>query len=192
LSVRSDKGDTRSNKQTGGQMASSFEQANFSGFPVLFTTAAVEHLNTFQDIYEQNRHRIYALSFWMMDNEPAAEELMQRTFRRAFLASRRPSPDTVDRALVTELRELMPLGNLTLSCGDCTEVAAVRRNTKRTHLERAVVQLPPTERMVFLMHDVENYDHARIARNLGLTEDECRQALHQARLRLRELLASMI
>ena len=39
------------------------------------------------------------------------------------------------------------------------------------------------------MHDAENYDHARIARTLGLTEDESRRGLHQARLRMRELLA---
>ena len=62
----------------------------------------------------------------------------------------------------------------------------------RTHLERAVVQLPPTERMIFLMHDVENYDHCRIARYLELTEDQSRNALHQARLRLRELLATTV
>jgi DNA-directed RNA polymerase specialized sigma24 family protein len=56
-------------------------------------------------------------------------------------------------------------------------------------LERAVVQLPPTEKMIFLMHDVESYDHARIARTLGLTDEESRVGLHQARLRMRELLA---
>ena len=49
-------------------------------------------------------------------------------------------------------------------------------------VNRAVVQLPPTERMIFLMHDVENYDHARIAHILGLSEDESRYGLHQGRL----------
>jgi len=42
-------------------------------------------------------------------------------------------------------------------------------------LERAVIQLPDTEKMIFLMHDVEGYDHARIARLLGMTEDSSRQ-----------------
>jgi DNA-directed RNA polymerase specialized sigma24 family protein len=58
-------------------------------------------------------------------------------------------------------------------------------------LERAVVQLPATERLVFLLHDVERYEHARISRLLGLNEQESALALHQARLRLRELLAAM-
>lgn len=172
-------------------MASAFEQANFSAFPAFFTAAEVERVQDVQDIYEENRQRLYALSFWMMDNELSAEELMQRTFHRAFVASRRPSPEALDHALIAELRQLMPIGTLTLACADATRAAGIRHNTKRTHLERAVVQLPSTERLVFLMHDVENYDYVRIARTLGLTEDESRQALHQARLRLREILAAM-
>jgi DNA-directed RNA polymerase specialized sigma24 family protein len=69
-------------------------------------------------------------------------------------------------------------------------VASVRGNVKRVDLERAVVQLPPTERMIFLLHDVEAYDHTRISRTLGVSEQESQLGLHQARLRLRQLLAS--
>jgi DNA-directed RNA polymerase specialized sigma24 family protein len=82
----------------------------------------------------------------------------------------------------------MPLGTLTLNCAACERVLAVRRNTLRVELERAVVQLPSTEKMIFLMHDVERYDHTRIARTLGLSDEESRIGLHQARLRMRELL----
>ena len=66
----------------------------------------------------------------------------------------------------------------------------MRRNTKRTELERAIMQLPHTERMIFCMHDGDGYDHARIARTLGISEDESRHGLHQARLRIRELVSS--
>jgi RNA polymerase sigma-70 factor, ECF subfamily len=66
---------------------------------------------------------------------------------------------------------------------------SVRRNVRRVDLERAVVQLPATERLVFLMHDVEDYDHSRISRCVGISEEESRRALHFARLRVRELLA---
>lgn len=143
-------------------------------------------------IFEANRHRLYALSFWMTDNELAAETLMVQTFLRAFSFTQNPSPEVLDRALISELRALLPLGPLSLNCAVCTEVVGVRRNVLRTHLERAIVQLPPTERMIFLMHDVENYEHQRIARYLNLTEAQSKNALHQARLRLRELLAGMI
>ena len=93
---------------------------------------------------------------------------------------------------ITEIREIMPVGVLTIEEGICTDTPSIRRNVLRTHLERAVVQLPATERMIFLMHDVENYSHERIARSLGLEQNESIQGLHQARLRLRRLLADMI
>lgn len=144
---------------------------------------------SYRKIYERNRHRVYCLSFLMTDNELAAEELMIQSFCRAFTDHAEPTDDDVDRALVAELREFMPLGNLTLQCAPCDRVLSVRRNTLRVDLERAVVQLPSTEKLAFLMHDVEGYDYARIARLLDLVEDQSRQAVHQARLRLRELLA---
>ncbi len=68
------------------------------------------------------------------------------------------------------------MGPMTLDCGTCSEIKNVRENTLRVHLERAVVQLPVTERMVFLLHDVEGYNHARIAKLIGLTEDESQMA----------------
>lgn len=171
-------------------MASTFE--NLSSFATYFPTATAIEVSPEKQVYEANRHRIYALAFWMTDNELTAEELMQQAFRRAFRSTSAPSAELLDQTLIAELRARMPLGELTLNCATCTEVSTVRRNTLRTHLERAVVQLPPTERMVYLMHDAEGYDHARIAGALGLTQDQSRHALHQARLRIRELLAAMI
>lgn len=154
-------------------------------------TLPFEQLDSFQAIYEQNRHRVYAVAFWMSGNELAAEDLASLTFRRAFAHSASPSPDAIDRALIASVRVLGPLGNLSLRCGNAAEVVNVRRNTLRVHLEQAILQLPPTERLIFLLHDVDNYGHARIARLLGITQDESQVGLHQARLRIRELVASM-
>ncbi len=149
--------------------------------------ASVDH---YRDVFEGNRHRVYSLSYYMTDNELTAEDVMSATFCRAFAASHKPDAETIDRALVTELRELTPIGNLTVQCQPATQVNEVRRNTRRADLERAVVQLPSTERLIFLMHDVENYDHARIARTVGITEMESKAGLFQARLKLRELLSN--
>lgn len=139
--------------------------------------------------YRQNRHRVYALAFWLTDNEVTAEELMVRCFRRAFAQSPSPEAEAIDRALIAEARVLTPLGTLTLHCGPAQEILNVRRNTLRVHLERAVVQVPATERLIFLLHDAEGYDHARIARTLSISQDDSRRGLHQARLRMRELLS---
>jgi RNA polymerase sigma factor (sigma-70 family) len=96
-----------------------------------------------------------------------------------------------DLLLLAALRQLGPVGILTLDCGVTKEVESVRSNVKRIHLERAVVQLPSTERMIFVMHDGEGYSHERIARTIGISEDESREGLHQARLRIRQLVAQM-
>ncbi len=170
-------------------MASVFE--NVSNFADFLTKTAESDFTTYQQVYDEHRHRIYALAFWMTDNELAAEELMESCFRRAFLAARMPSAEALDSALISQLRELIPLGELSLNCPACATVAGVRRNTRRVDLERAVVQLPYTERLAFLLHDVEGYDHERVSNCLGLSGDQSQQAVHQARLRIRELLAAI-
>jgi len=143
-----------------------------------------------REIFESNRHRVYSLAFWMTDNELAAEELMTAAFIRAFAANASPNQDDIDLALLAELRECMTLGTFVLNCAPCHQVLSVRRNTMRVDLERAVVQLPSTEKLIFLMHDVEGYDHGRIARLLEISERSSVHGLHQARLRMRELLAN--
>lgn len=169
-------------------MASAFQGARFTQIPAYVAPAPARGLSRYQQVYNANRHRVYALAFWMTDNELTAEEVMGRTFERAFASGRVCDPETIDRALIAELEAIAPLGELTLQCLGCTQVARARRNTKRVDLERAVVKLPPTERLVFLLHDVEGYEHERIARLLGLRAEESQYALHEARLRIRELL----
>jgi RNA polymerase sigma-70 factor, ECF subfamily len=164
------------------------QEAGLFGFAGYTPTAPRLAARTYAEVYERNRHRIYAFAFWLTDNELAAEELMTNAFCRAFAKNKAPAPEAIDCALIAEARQYMPVGLLTLHCALCYEVLSVRRNVLRVDLERAVVQLPSTEKMIFLMHDAENYDHSRIARTLGLTEDESRRGLHQARLRMRELL----
>jgi RNA polymerase sigma-70 factor (ECF subfamily) len=90
------------------------------------------------------------------------------------------------------LREQFPIGALSLDCVPANRIAEVRRNLKRVHLEQAVAELPATERLIFLMHDVEGYDHTRISGTIGLSAEESRRGLHQSRLKVRELLATMV
>jgi DNA-directed RNA polymerase specialized sigma24 family protein len=149
----------------------------------------LERKQSYSKIYEANSDRIYSLSFWMTDNELTAENLSSNTFLRAFARSAQPAPEQIDRAFIAELRELVPVGELTLNCAHTGE--GLRGNVKRIHLERAVVQLPVTEKLIFLMHDVESYDHSRIARLLGISEKESRMGLHQARVQIRHLIAEM-
>lgn len=168
-------------------MATTFE--SIAGFTPYLPTADVLAIESCQTFYHQHKHRIYSLSFWMTDNELAAEELLQRTFVRAFTSGLPLGAGMIDDCLIAELREVFSLGELTLKCGLVTTVCSVRRNTRRVDLERAVVQLPATEKMIFLLHDVEGYDWARVSRTLDLAVSDCRRGVHQARLRIRQLLA---
>ena len=58
----------------------------------------------------------------------------------------------------------------------------------RVALERAVASLPPGYRMVFVLHDVEGYEHNEIATMLECSTGNSKSQLHKARLKLRELL----
>jgi DNA-directed RNA polymerase specialized sigma24 family protein len=165
------------------------EEAKMFGSATYMPTALQRNVGSYHEIYQRARHRVFALAFWMTGNELEAAELMTHTFCRAFGESDNPTAEQIDRCLIGELREYMPLGTLTLNCVPCERVLSVRRNTLRVDLDCAVIQLPNTEKVIFLMHDVEGYDHARISRTVGLTDEESRIGLHQARLRMRELLA---
>jgi RNA polymerase sigma-70 factor (ECF subfamily) len=171
-------------------MSLSIGEVKMTGFAQYLPAILDRPINVenYSKTYENNRHHVYSLAFWMTDNELAAEALMTQTFCRAFAASPEPTADDIDRALIVELRDCMDLGTFTLNCAPCDRVLSVRRNTMRVDLERAVVQLPNTEKMIFLMHDVECYDHVQIARLLNISEEASVHGLHQARLRMRELL----
>ena len=58
----------------------------------------------------------------------------------------------------------------------------------RVALERAVASLPPGYRMVFVLHDVEGFEHNEIATMLECSTGNSKSQLHKARLKLRELL----
>lgn len=58
----------------------------------------------------------------------------------------------------------------------------------RTSLLAALGELTPVLREVVLLHDLEEWTHAEIARSLDTTETNSRQLLFQARRRLRALL----
>lgn len=161
-----------------------------SAFTTFQEVTAKVSVETFQSIFEANRHRVYSLAFWMTDNELTAEEVSTRVFCRAFSGTAQPSAEQIDASLLTELRDLMPIGVLTLHLTS-TSTQAMRRNVKRIHMERAVVQIPTTERLAFLLRDVEGYDTAKVANLLGLSLDETKEAVYQARLLMRELIAGM-
>ena len=55
-------------------------------------------------------------------------------------------------------------------------------------LQRALSALPPGYRSIFVLHDVEGYEHNEIATMIGCSIGNSKSQLHKARMKLRELL----
>jgi RNA polymerase sigma-70 factor (ECF subfamily) len=55
-------------------------------------------------------------------------------------------------------------------------------------LEKAINCLPNGYRVVFLLHDVEGYEHTEISQLLGISVGTAKSQLHKARLKLRQTL----
>ena len=172
-------------------MAINILDGKITGFITEVPAIVIKQRRDFRSIYETHRHRIYSLAFYATDNEMTAEEICGRVFCRAFAGKREATAEVLDSELVTVLRETSPIGNLTLDNQQViSQRSSLRENVKRVALERAVVTLPITERLVFLLHDVEGYAHERIAQTLGITAEESVSGLHQARIAIRQTIAA--
>ncbi len=62
------------------------------------------------------------------------------------------------------------------------------RFVDRIALDKAISELPPGYRSVFVLHDVEGYEHEEVADLLGVSVGTSKSQLHKARMRLRDLL----
>lgn len=150
-----------------------------------------------RDIYDSHRHRAFALAYYMTGNELEAEQILTGTFVRAFQAAQEPTGQDVDFALLEELRQrsclvLNPAATASLSQAHAADSSGnlTTRNVKRTELEEAIWGLPTTERLLFLLRDVEGYTSAAIAQLLAMPEPQVQHDVFAARIHLRQLLAA--
>ena len=143
-----------------------------------------------RDIYDSHRHRVFSIAFHMTGNEVQAEQLLADSFIRAFQAEPKPDAAGIDHALLTELRSRFSLApEESAPIDNALTVGA--RNVRRTDLEEAIRELPPVERLVFLLRDVESYTPATISQLVGLPTSEITRVLFSARIRLRSILAEL-
>jgi RNA polymerase sigma-70 factor (ECF subfamily) len=143
-----------------------------------------------RDSYESHRHRVFAVAFYMTGGELEAEDILANTFVRAFQQTDEPSAQQVDVSLVSELKQHVEFEPPPATAPVTTGAGlGEQRNVKRPDLEAALIHLPATERLVFLLRDVEGYPVDRVAATLELTPQAVNIALLRARLKLREVLA---
>jgi len=158
----------------------------------------------FEQLYRRHFRRVYALCLRMLGDPTQAEDLTQDVFVNLFnkIGSFRGESAfttwlhrmTVNQVLMF-FRKASTRSELTTDEGE-TPVQIVRGTENpnampvvdRIALERAIAQLPPGYRTVFILHDVEGHDHDEIARILEVSEGTSKSQLHKARLKLRTLL----
>jgi RNA polymerase sigma-70 factor (ECF subfamily) len=170
----------------------------------LARSAAAGDTAAFEKLYEQHHRRVYSLCLRMLGGPGQAEDLTQEVFLQVFrkLGSFRGDSAfttwlhrlTVNQVLMHFRKRDVKLEH-TSEEGDFTNVVetplqSTRRISMvdRLALEKAVGELPPGYRTVFVLHDVEGYEHEEISGMLHVSVGTSKSQLHKARMRLRELL----
>jgi len=163
----------------------------------------------FERLYRLHSRRVYSLCLRMVGNPAAAEDLAQEAFLQLFRKIQTFRGESAFSTWLHRLtvnvvlmrlrrRNVMETSLNELAEQDEESGAAPREigaadpklsgSVDRVNLDRAVSQLPPGYRAVFLLHDVEGYEHNEIADMMGCSIGNSKSQLHKARTRLRELL----
>ncbi len=162
----------------------------------------------FKVLYDLHRRRVYSLCLRMTGNTASAEDLTQEAFLQLFRKIgtfrgesafstwlHRMSVNVVLMQLRKKSLPIVPIDETTEGDEDGTvrkEPGApdqrLAGSIDRLRLQRAVDELPPGYRTIFVLHDVEGYEHNEIAEMIGCSIGNSKSQLHKARLKLRELL----
>jgi RNA polymerase sigma-70 factor (ECF subfamily) len=166
--------------------------------------AALGNISAFELLYERYHRRTYSLCLRMTSSPTEAEDLTQEVFIQLFrkIGSFRGESAfstwlhrlTVNQVLM-HFRRRSVKNEKTSEDGEIpeqivpgTENQARMPVLDRIALTRAVNQLPPGYKSVFMLHDVEGYEHEEVARIMKISVGTSKSQLHKARLKLRGLL----
>ena len=161
----------------------------------------------FEALYDAHKRRIYSLCLRMTGNTAEAEDLCQEAFMQLF---RKISTFRGESAFSTWLHRLAVntvlmhlrkkgLQLVSLDEPDASQDEPVKRDygdddrrllgsVDRLTLGRAIDKLPPGYRTVFVLHDIEGYEHNEIAQFMNCSVGNSKSQLHKARMKLREWL----
>jgi RNA polymerase sigma-70 factor (ECF subfamily) len=170
----------------------------------LAQAAAGGDMHAFEQLYERHNRRVYSLCLRMTTNTAEAEDLAQEVFIQLFrkIGSFRGESAfttwlhrlTVNQVLMhfrkrgVRLEQTTDDGDVPVQVVRGTENPNQMPVVDRIALDKAVAQLPPGYRTVFILHDVEGHEHEEIARLLGCSVGTSKSQLHKARMKLRGLL----
>jgi RNA polymerase sigma-70 factor (ECF subfamily) len=160
-------------------------------------------------LYRLHSRRVYAIYLRMIGDPTEAEDLTQEaflllfrkigTFRGESAFSTWLHRVAVNLVLMHLRKKSLPAISIeaTPAPEDETSSAGIdigapdlllEGSIDRINLARCIAQLPAGYRAIFVLHDIQGYQHSEIAEILGRSVGLSKSQLHKARMRLRELL----
>ena len=166
----------------------------------------------FADLFYAHKPRIYSVCLRMTNNVAEAEDLTQDAFLQVFrkLATFRGDSAistwlyrvAVNTVLMHFRKKALRQISLDEPCRQKDGRAARREyglrderltgTIDRIALSRAVRELPVGYRRIFLLHEVQGYEHQEIAQLLHCSVGNSKSQLHKAKQRIQELLSGAV
>jgi RNA polymerase sigma-70 factor, ECF subfamily len=164
----------------------------------------------FSEIYNRHQKRVFSICMRIVRDFALAEDLTQETFlqvHRKITSFRGDSDFTtwlhrlaVNTVLMYMRKRVLPVVSLDHLMSDAQEDRAARDfGTRdlaqagvidRLSIDRALSALAPGYRLIYLLHDVEGFNHGEIATMQDCTCGNSKSQLHKARRALRSTLAA--
>jgi RNA polymerase sigma-70 factor, ECF subfamily len=168
-------------------------------------------LDAFEWLYKNNRQRVYSTCLRMTRDRSISEDLTQEAFMQAFRRLKSFRSESMfgtwlHRIAITTTLMYFRRQNTSLQAEQSFDGgpengarqspqerigrrdAELSGTVDRLALQRAMDQLASGYRMVFILHDIEGYEHAEVAELLGCTAGNSKSQLHKARVALRKTL----
>lgn len=163
----------------------------------------------FEYLYRRHSRRVHGLFLRMLRNVTEAEDLTQEVFLLVFrkfhtfrgesafstwlhrlavnlalmhLRRKRPPSVAFEANAETDDDPISP----SIECG--APDLSLEGSVDRITLQRCITRLPAGCRLVFVLYDIQGYQHSEIAEIIGRTVGDSKSQLHKARKRLRVML----
>ena len=166
--------------------------------------AAAGNVTAFEEVYQTYHRGVYSLCLRMTRSVSDAEDLTQDVFVQLFrkLKTFRGESSfstwlhrlTVNQVLMHFRKPPVRMEQTTEDGTTPTRIVSGTQHRDRIwlvddiSLNEAIMQLSPGYRAVFILHDVEGYEHKQIGEILGCAVGTSKSQLHKARMKLRQLL----
>ena len=170
----------------------------------LTKAAASGDMMAFEELYQRHHRRVYSICLRMLQNASEAEDLTQDVFIQLY---RKVGSFRGDSAFTTWLHRLTvnqvlmhfrkrnvkfekttEEGETPVQIVPGTESPFKMPIVDKIAIDTAIAQLPEGYKNVFVLHDVEGFEHEEVARILGCSVGTSKSQLHKARLKMRKLL----